>query len=257
MKKKLLVTLFFLCPISCSDPMKEFYDQMKHYGYIPYTTPMSVAGTGTLIGGSPKGMSIIANPDTCFPNVNGGDTPIRFRDDTVLPSTQMHFFIDSKTQASFLKALSAGAPSVTVGIHISHVSTMELNFQGVHIEYFDSVKLVNFYRNYISQECKDYLDRVGFIIQAIVADQMQFTLYKSDGGQIQLSVDNINQYLNFSENTQWEIDSKASLIIKTPKYVGYQLGELRSQDQGIGLRRSRQVILNNWVWENIGIFKDN
>lgn len=249
----LSLPLYFLFT-SCGNPMQAFYDELKKYGYVPYTTPLQVAGTGTLIGGSPNQMMIIANPSTCFPDVN--ERGIRFRDDTALPSTKAHFYVQTDIQVSFMKALGTGAPSINAGVHLKDISTMELQFNGVHIEYFDSVKLVDYYRNHMSSLCMDYLDRVGFIIQAIVADQMKFTLFTSDGGQVQLSVQNINQYFDLSANVQWQIDRTASLIITTPKYIGYQLGELRKKDKGIGLRRATKVLANKWIFSDESIFHD-
>ena len=110
MRLKLLTLALLAATAACSDPMSEFYTQMKRYGYIPYTTPLEVAGTGTLVGGSPKFMAIIANPGTCFPDVDSGANRLRFRDETVLPTTTAHFFVNTNIQANFLKALAAGAP---------------------------------------------------------------------------------------------------------------------------------------------------
>jgi hypothetical protein len=254
MRTRTLVFCGILILSGCGNPLQTFYDQLKQYGYIAYTTPLEVAGTGTLIGGTPKAMSIIANPNTCFPDVGPSGYALRFRDETVLPSTKAHFFVNTDIQVSFMKALATGAPSISAGVSLKNVSTMELEFQGVHVEYFDSVKLVDYYRNHMSAICQDYLDRVGFIIQAIVVDQMRFSLFTSDGGHVHLTVDNINQYLNISIDTEWEIDRTASLIIKTPKFIGYQLGELRKQDLGLSLRRATKTSLNTWVFTDIGIF---
>jgi len=123
------------------------------------------------------------------------------------------------------------------------------------VEYIDSVRLVDFYQTQMSDNCRAYLNAgVGFVIQAIVVDKMRFSLFTKDGGQVELTLNNINQYLDISANTQWEIDQTASLVILTPKYIGYQLGELVEEDRGLSLRRASQVILNRWIFNDIGVF---
>lgn len=255
----MIFRIFILLSLSmlsaCKDPLDAYYKQLKLYGYIPYTTPLAVAGTGTLIGGSPKSMAVIANPETCFPEIPG-EPRLRYRDDSTLPKTTVHFSVSTNVQVRFLKALSAGAPSIQAGLKLNDISNMEVDFQGVHIEYIDSVHLVDYYRQHVSNICKDYLDKVGFIIQAIVVDQMKVSLYTHDGGQFQLTVNNTNQYFDLSVDTEWEVDTTGSLIITTPKYIGYQLGQLREQDQGLSLRRATKTILNHWIFEDIGIFKN-
>lgn len=254
--RSLFVVSTFSMLMGCGDPLNAFYTELKRYGYIPYTTPLEVAGTGTLIGGSPKAMSIVANPRTCFPEVGTGEDAIRFRDETVLPSTKEHFFVNTDIKFKFMKALGAGAPSIKAGLKLNNVQTMELEFDGVHVEYFDSVRLVSYYRTHMSDVCKEYLDKVGFIIQAIVTDKMKFTLFTKDGGRIQLTMENMNQYFDLAADIEWEVDRTSSLIIKTPKYIGYQLGQMRQKDNGLVLSRATQVLADKWIFRDIGVFKD-
>jgi hypothetical protein len=254
MKVKFLLFTPFLFMVSCGDPIGAFYAELEKYGYIPYATPMHVAGTGTLIGGSPKSMQIIANPNTCFPNIDIGETQVRFRDDSVLPSSSMHFSVSTNLQFRLFKVLSAGAPSIQAGAQINEVGSIEMDFEGVHVEYFDSVRLVNFYRGFMSDICREYLNRVGVITQAIVVDKMRFAFMAKHGGQIHISLDNINQYIDITADAEWEIDQTWTLVVKSPKYIGYQLGALQEQDNGLSLKRASSVQLDKWVWKDIGVF---
>lgn len=255
MRTKVLMSLsiFFLL-LGCADPLMSYYDQMKKIGYIPYSTPLQVAGTGTLIGGSPKAMEIIAHPSTCFPDIDMGSTKVRFRDDTVLPKTSVHFSVSTDLQFRFFKALSAGAPSIQAGVQVNEVGSIEMDFEGVHVEYLDSVRLVDFYRRHMSEICREYLNRVGVIFQAIVVDKMRFAFMSKNGGKIHISLDNINQYLDITADAQWQIDQNSTLVITTPKYLGYQLGALQEQDDGLSLRRATTVELNKWIFKDIGVF---
>ena len=172
MHRFLLILPLALGWIGCSDPAKYLDKEIESYGYIPYPVPLKYAGTGTLVGGNPKAMSIVAHPHTCFPlSENGEETGLRLRDETTLPRKREHFVIDAKVQGKFFDAINVGSPSIRAGSRIKEVQTIELDFKGVHVDYIDSVRLVSYYRNKLDAICKDYLDRVGFIAQTISVDE--------------------------------------------------------------------------------------
>ena len=234
--------------------MKYFYQEIAKYGYIPYTTPLQFAGTGTLVGGSPKMMALIANPNTCFPGIDSGPNQLRYRDESTLPNTKEHFIVNANMTLNLFQGMQTGFPSIKAGVHINEAQTIELEFDGIHIEYIDAVKLVNFYRHEMSDVCRSYLDQVGFIVQAIVADQVRFSFFHQNGGRIELTVDKIQQLVDISVGTNWEIEQSATLVIKTPKHIGYQLGSLRSKDNGLSLSRASKVMLNKWIFQEIGVY---
>ncbi len=46
--------------------------EIQKNGYVLYRNPLSHSGTGTLMSGKPNSMSIISDPQTCFPDqING------------------------------------------------------------------------------------------------------------------------------------------------------------------------------------------
>lgn len=250
-----LVLFFSVCLLtSCGNPMEQFYKELKNYGYIPYKTPMKSSGTGTLIGGSPEALQIIANPYTCFPDLEGELDNYRFRDDSTLPKTSQHFYVDSDVQVEVFEVLEAGSPSIKAGVQLRNVSTMELEFNGIHIEYIDSVKVIDYYRERMSDVCRQYIENVGFVIQAIVADEMRFSLYTSDGGNVDIDVENIEQYIDVSVDTEWEIIRNTTLVIKTPKFIGYQLAKMKEVDRGLLMSRTAKVELGKWVYEDLPVF---
>lgn len=254
-----LKLLFYLLPLcSCGNPMDYFNKEIARYGYIPYTTPLQSAGTGTLIGGSPKSMSLVAPPSTCFPakNADGSEAVVRLRDETTLPQKNEKFTINLDIKAKFLQGLAVGSPSISAGISMKDVKTIETEFKGVHIEYVDSVKLIDFYRNHMSETCKEYLDIVGFIVQAIAADEMRFTFYHQNDTRITLTLDNISQYLSLSADINWKIEQHATLVITTPKFIGYQLGSLRLKDNGLVMQRATKTRFNRWVFKDMKVFSD-
>ncbi len=254
MRAQVCLPILAFTVIGCADPIATLNKELEKQGYIAYTTPLRFAGTGTLIGGSPRAMNLIAPPERCFPGISGGDSPLRFRDDTTLPNSKANFLVNVSVSGDLFKALGSSAPTIRAGAALNVAQAIELEFDGVHVEYIDSIRLVEYYRTKISEECRLWLDDVGFISQAIVADKMRFSFYQKDGGKIQLTVDNIKNLLNISADASWEIERGSTIVITSPKYIGYQLGKLRKEDNGMSLRRASKVMLNHWIFTSVGIF---
>jgi hypothetical protein len=248
-----LVSLLFFMFVSCN-PINSFFKEIKSYGYIPYPSPMETAGPGTLVGGSPKAMSWVAAPDSCFPDqIDGVPTNIKRIDKTSIPSKERKVTTNGKFNLEMVKALNTGMPFFKVGAKFSTVETMALTLKGAHIEYFDTVYLLKFYNEQLSETCKDLLNHFAFIIQALKVEEMEFKFYDRKGADIQLSVNNIKQFLDVSAGVDFIVENKVSLIIKTPKYIGYQLGRwLKDEDKP--LYRASTVSLNKWRFKNIAVF---
>lgn len=239
--------------IGCN-PIDPLYKEIKKYGYIPYTTPLQYAGTGTLVGGSPSSLSLIASPETCFPNqINGVPTNLRQIDDSTLPHTVYKVSANGNANIKLFNFLSIGNPIISAGAQFGIVKTTELSMEGVHIEYMDSIKLSEYYPQ-MPAICREYLKHVGFIIQAIKVDKLSFKFYSSSGGAINLNLQNIQEIVNISANATWNIENSVTLNITTPKYIGYQLGKLQEQDQGLVLYRATRTVLNKFHFDPIDIF---
>ena len=115
-----LVLIPFLA--SCGDSSEYLEKLIQSYGYITYRTPLQESGTGTLVGGSPSSLSLIAHPETCFPyELNGEKTSLRRRDYSTLPSTQERVSIDGGTKADILKKLALLSPGVSGNVSLKEV----------------------------------------------------------------------------------------------------------------------------------------
>ncbi|MBF0298348.1 MAG: hypothetical protein HQK51_06485 [Oligoflexia bacterium] len=250
------LTLILFVLVGCK-PLSYLYKEITQYGYIAYPTPLQYAGPGTLIGGSPKSLSLIASPDTCFPEVlNGVPTNLRRIDETTLPKRSYKFSVSGNAKIGLINFLNTGNPVLNVGVNFSAIKTMDLTMSGVKIEYMDSIKLSEYYPK-MPEICKQYLNYVGFIIQAIRVEQLSFQFRDASNGLIQFSMDNIEQILDISAGVNYSVDNTTTLNITTPKYIGYQLGQLRLNNNGLVLYRAHKVnVLGKYVFESINIFKD-
>ena len=56
---------------------------------------------------------------------------------------------------------------------------------------------------------------------------------------------------------KWKIVDSYKIEIDEPKYVGYQLGRLRLEDNGRTLYRATTVKDDKFIFESIGIFNKN
>lgn len=254
MKLTLLISLVLL--LSSCDPIKSYYKEIKDLGYIHYPSPMETAGPGTLVGGKPNRMSWVTSPDSCFPEeIDGVPTNIKRIDKTSIPSKERKITANGKASVGLIKAINMGMPFFKVGAQFSKVQTMALTMKGVHIEYFDTLHLMKFYNETLSETCKDLLNDFPFIIQALKVSEMEFKFYDRTGAALNFTVNNIKQILDVEASVDFIIENSTSLIIKTPKFIGYQLGRWRPGEEK-PLYRASRVRFNKWVFENISVFGD-
>jgi hypothetical protein len=256
-KTNLAVILPLLLFSTGCNPLDALYGEIKAAGYIPYQNVMAHSATGALIGGTPSRLQLVAPPETCFPStVNGVPTQLRYRDESQLPSQARYASVGFDANVQVLKGLSAANGTLNAGAQFSHVDKMEMSFEGVHIEYLDSVRVADFYRKNVPELCKEFLDKYAVIFQALQTDKMAFKFYSKDGGSIKLSTENIKEIVNVSADLSWEITNDVELVITTPKYLGYQLGRLQRRDNGIAIWRATRTCRDRFVFEWIHFFED-
>lgn len=220
-----------------------------------YQNPIAKAGTGTLIGGRPNSMMYVADPQTCF-NDNY-ELPVQLRriDHIELPDIAKTIKVEGGVNADLLNVLGTGEAPIRAGVGFNKVQTIELSFEDVQLEYLDSVAIKYYYDNVMDETCKDFLDQVGFIIQAIKVGKMRFVFTDKNGAKIELSTPVIEDILRLGVDIEYSIENRYSLIIETPKYLGYQLGQLRKSDNGYTLYRASTTKKNQYVFKSINVFQ--
>lgn len=250
--KLVLFKANLLLVISCGDPLTDYYNDIKEHGYIPYTTPLKYAGTGSMVGGKPDSLSLVAHPDTCFPsNFAAEHGALRRKDHTQLPKRSKTVVIDTDLHASFLESFQVGNLSIVAGTKFEQVKHMEITYEGIHVVYMDHIALTKYYRSHMDSVCKEYLEKVGFIIQAIAVDKMVFKFFDESKNNIYLDLNNIEEILDLSVDISWDIVNEVSLVINSTKFIGYQLGALRHVDDGLVLFRSSKVRNNKYIFEDV------
>lgn len=238
-----------------ANPLSFLKKEIKRNGYILYRTPLSSAGTGTLVGGSPRAMSIVADPQTCFPDVVNG-RPMTFRkvEDTNLGTVHQRSSFEGKAVVDLLKFMNTANSIFVIKAGVDSIRSVDLELEGAKVEYIDTVLLQDFYQNQMSVPCKKILNSVGFIIQALRVNKMKYTFRNKTGALINLSTEGMSQYFDLNVDVGYHIENDYTLVIDTPKYIGYQLGRLREDDQGVALYRSYRTFMDRYIFKSIGIF---
>lgn len=241
-----------------ANPEALLHAEVLNVGFIPYETPLEFAGTGTLVGGKPLEMQLIAPPESCFPNqIEGAPTQLRVVDNTELPMKSSAFQVTGNARLGLVDALGKGNSPLSVGVSFNKAQRVDFSYTRPKREYFDAIKLTGFYRNRLPEICKDYLDKVGFISEAIKVDEMRFKFYASNGAAIDLTAIDPKTMLQISLGTSWQVANSYELVISTPKYIGYRMGRLTRGDNGVSLCRASKVSKEgNYQFDCLNSFKD-
>lgn len=241
------VALFLVSACNVAkDPNTAIDGLVKDFGYIGFQNPVGSATTGTMIGGRPSAVSYIAPASDCF----GYENVQRYEDFSEYSRKYSYTFQGS------LGFLASGNPLISAGLGLSQNVYVTVELSGLTTEYMSSIDVTDWYQNGMSESCKQYLDDVGFIIQALKVDQFKLSFFTKKGVNISINADNISQYLGFNFGTQWEIQDETTVVITTPKYIGYQLGRLRLEDEGRTLWRAMSQKKDKYIFESISVFDD-
>lgn len=238
-----LTLLASACETPISDPLTALNELVKPMGYIGWQNPLKNTTTGTMVGGRPSAVSFVAPASDCF-----GEEVRRYEDFSEYSTVKTYNFQGS------LGFLLSGNPILSAGLGLNKSVFVHIELSGLTTEYMSSIDVTDWYQNGMSNTCKQYLNDVGFIMQALKADKLKITFAKKSGVAINLDADNISQYIGIALGVDWSIQDNTTIVINTPKYIGYQLGRLRLDDEGRSLWRAMTTKDDKYVFERIALF---
>lgn len=229
------------------DPVSSLNALMSDYGHIGHKNPLNNAETGTMVAGKPSGLSYIAPSEDCFPS----EQIARYEDQSNFTRRHTYSF---KGGFGFL----GNANNLfSAGLKLNGSDLVNVEMTNMTIEYMSSIDITEWYLEGMNQTCKNYLDDVGFIIQAVKSDNIKISIESSSGTSISFDPNNISDYIEFNLGVEWQIIDQYTVEITTPKYIGYQLGRLRLDDDGRSLYRATRAEEDQFVFERIGLFDDD
>lgn len=228
------------------DPISALNGLVGEYGFIGFENPLEESGTGTMLAGRPTALSYIASANECFSH-----EALDRNFDT------QHF--NRKYNYKFQGNLGFtvfGASFFSAGLGLDRTHTVNVELNGITIEYLSSIQVTDWYREGMSETCKEYLDDVGFVIQSLITDSMKISIQKIGGTNIGFTEENITQYIDIQAGVDWKLVDEYTIEINTPKYIGYQLGRLRLEDEGRVLYRAMVAEEDQFIFEPISLFPD-
>ena len=246
----LICIIFGLGATGCKvekDPVSALNGLVKEYGFIGFQNPMEEAGPGTLIAGRPTAVSYVAHHNDCFPE----DNIVRHYDESNINRTYQYVF------KGHLGFLPSGTPLISAGFGLSKEHMVHIDLSGIVIEYMSSIDVSDWYVEGLGDTCKNYLDQVGFIIQSIRTDNLKLQVYTKGGSKIGLDPVTVGQFFQFNMGVNWSQIDQYTIEVTTPKYIGYQLGRLRKQDDSMVLYRAMTTKKDKYIFEAIGLFWDD
>lgn len=242
----LILSLMVACEPEVQNPNNTIDGLVKDFGYIGFQNPLENARTGTLIGGRPDAVSFIAASNDCFTD----DVIARYADRSEYSKKYQYRYQGN------LGFLLSGNLVVGAGASLKQDITVDIELSGLTTEFMSSIDITDWYMEGMSTTCRRYLNDVGFIIQALKAEQLSISFKKVSGNSIGLNTNNVSQYVRFEAGVDWEIIDETKIVITTPKYIGYQLGRLRLEDDGRSLWRAMSVQDGRYFFERIALFDD-
>ncbi|MCP4913206.1 MAG: hypothetical protein GY909_08800 [Oligoflexia bacterium] len=243
-------TLLFSCKPEepkTKDPVSELNSLVKEYGFIGFQNAMSRdevgTHTGTLIGGRPTALAYVSNPATCFPE--GNDLP-RYTDTANINEKYKYSYQGN------LGILTLGLPFISGGFNLQKSHTVNIELDGLVIEYLDSIDVTDWYREGMSETCREYLNDVGFFIQTIHTSSLKLSIKRQGGTNIGFDSDNVADYFEFEAGVNWEIVDEFTIEVTTPHTLGYQIALMKPEDNGRALYRAMTTSNDQFVFEKIG-----
>lgn len=229
------------------DPVSALNGLVKPLGFIGFQNAMdrgeSGTHTGILVGGRPTALAYVSNFNTCFPQ---NDFLPRYEDRANI-SKNYHYSFQGN-----LGFLTLGIPLISAGFGLQKSMTVDVEINGLVIEYLDSIDVTDWYREGMKDTCREYLEEVGFLIQTIHTSSMKLSIKRLGGTNIGLNADNVNDYFQFEAGVNWEIVDNYTIEISTPHTLGYQIALMKPEDNGQALYRAMSTKDDAFIFEKIG-----
>jgi hypothetical protein len=221
--------------------------EIEKLGFIPYTMPVADIATGTVVREKPEFLSPVAPPSRCFPDeFKGKPTNLRWSSGVAVPTIYRNLFFTFDGKLNSLLAM--GTPGLQLNMTATKVQTVKLDIREAQIEMLDQLAIQEVYKKVMTKECRDIVTTYPFILEALKVTSMSFEFFDASGGKVHVDSANIGDFALFGADVQWYIEQGSKLVVVTPKFIAYRLGELRPGDEGLVKSVSSQVKNGEYIW---------
>lgn len=221
--RKFLPLLLAALPLgSCKDPRSVLDKAIQDKHFIPYELPHPYTRVGTVMHGTNKEMYVVYRPERCFPELPG-DRSLRWVMPTDLPSEYRSIQFDFSAKANVI--LNLGTPTITLKASASYVKSVELEFGGASVEYLEEGNFKQYLAGGMPSECRAALEENPFIGQGLRVETMRFVFKEAAGTSVDLDA-KLSEVVDISGHVSWKVEDKYTLVIETPKYIGYRMARV-------------------------------
>lgn len=241
--------------VGCKTSQQTYFSEINKLGFIPFRMPISGISTGTIVREEPTYLSSVAPPTRCFPDdVKGKATNLRWVSGVSVPSVYRNLFFSFDGNLNSLMAM--GAPGFQFNLSAVKVQTVKLDIREAQIEMLDQIAVQEVYTKIMSKECHELVTKYPFVLEALQVASMSFEFFDAFGGKIQVDSANIGDFALFGADIKWYIEQGSKLVVTTPKFIAYRLGQLRPEDNGYVRLVASKVKNGKYVWFEGAIEED-
>ncbi len=238
---------------SCN-PQKQYNSIIEKIGYIAYRTPLDSVGVGTIVKGKPDNLIIYTKPEQCLPekNPDGTATNLKWVSDTDLPQQVKEVKVDFSADLAFFGA--AGNPIFEIKPTAHFVSKVSVKFSNAQVEFINEMNFWAYYKSKMSETCKNAMSKFPIFWKTLKVNKMEYIFSNEAGGSIKLDAPAVQQMLNINVDVSWSIKDDYTLVIDTPKYIGFLAAQLTKEsinEEQMNVYSNRLNAKGEYIWETI------
>lgn len=252
MLKRLSTLLLMSTMLSACSP-RAFLDKViKEKGFIAFQLPMPSTRVGTVLRGNNNEMYLVAKPETCMPETFEGQS-LRWIQPTDMPSQYKKVEFGFTTEIIPIFAIGNGVINFKPEVGANYASTVSVEFKNPSVEFLDEYAFKTYYERGASEDCKTLLRQNAFIGQGLRVEQMRFQFKDKKGGFVKLGI-NLSGMVDITPGVSWQIESEYTLVINTPKYIGYRMAQINPLPTLKLLYASTIDTKGNWLFRDVDKF---
>lgn len=249
---------FVALAVSCGgQSASDFYhSKIKETEHIPYLTPMSFSGAGSFVFNKPSSLDVYLPPGNCIHHDIIQNRPLNDREreriGLALASQGANDIeLDNHAAREVFGLLGNGNIVIRIGVKFGDAERVYFKWEDPTINYIDDQSILDYFKyGDVDEGCYDIYRKYPFINSALKVDRLTFRFRNSRGGWMELTSENVGDIVEIGAGIDWEIENNTTLIIETPKHIGYRLGKFSFLGDSISVKHSKATKDDEFLWED-------
>jgi hypothetical protein len=235
---------------SCNNPEKHYNNVIEDAGYISYKTPVSDTLPGALFSEStPDNLIFAGMHDECFP-----EDHLRHLRKTDIPQSLKKVSFSSSLDTGFFDEV--GNEIFKLNYDSSLVKEVKLEMKGVTFEGMSFRRLARYFDSGMDFYCQEDLlsGDFTFVLGGMRVESLEFSFKNNANSSLKLTSEKLKELIDLDSDTSWEIRNDYTLVVNTPKYIGYHMGKIRLGNDGekiLSIATSYKHQKNKYFYEDV------